>query len=165
MAEGRYKEWLTKEGLMLLQGWKRDGLTDEQIAEKIGIKRPTLYDWKKKYPDISDALKRGKETVNFAVENALLKKALSGNTTAIIFWLKNNWRDKYNDSELSPEEIENLKSKRRVTEAQARIYEKKAELLENVDKEQATQLEKILDKLTEEVLNSGTERPDDTETD
>lgn len=46
------------------QGWARDGLTDEQIAYNIGIRRPTLYDWEKKYPDISDALKKGKEVVD-----------------------------------------------------------------------------------------------------
>ena len=35
MAKGKYEYWLTKEGLMLLEGWARDGLTDEQIAENI----------------------------------------------------------------------------------------------------------------------------------
>lgn len=47
MAKGKYLEWLTKEGLLKIEGWARDGLTDEQIAEKIGIQRQTLYDWKK----------------------------------------------------------------------------------------------------------------------
>lgn len=75
MAKGKYEEWLTDEGLLKLEGWAHDGLTDEQIAEKIGIRRPTLYDWKKKYSDISDALKRGKEVVDRQVENALLKRA------------------------------------------------------------------------------------------
>jgi transposase-like protein len=76
MAKGKYAEWLTKEGLLLIEGWARDGLTDEQISHNMGIKRQTLYDWKKKYPDISDALKRGKEVVDRQVENALLKRAL-----------------------------------------------------------------------------------------
>lgn len=60
MAKGKYREWLEPEGLLKLEGWARDGLTDEQIANNIGIKRQSLYDWKKKYPDISDALKKGK---------------------------------------------------------------------------------------------------------
>lgn len=77
MAKGKYQEWITEEGLIKLEGWARDGLTDEQIAEeKIGVNRTTLYDWKKKYPDISDALKKGKEIVDRQVENALLKRAL-----------------------------------------------------------------------------------------
>lgn len=73
---GKYEYYRTKEGLLLLECWARDGLTDEQIAKNIGIQRPTLYDWKKKYSDISDALKKGKEIVDYEVENALLKRAL-----------------------------------------------------------------------------------------
>jgi transposase-like protein len=76
MAKGKYLEWISDEGILKIEGWARDGLTDEQIAKNMGIKRQTLYDWKKKYPDISDALKRGKEVVDRQVENALLKRAL-----------------------------------------------------------------------------------------
>lgn len=77
MANGKYQYYLTEEGLLKLEGWARDGLTDEQIAEeKIGINRTTLYAWKNKYPDISDALKQGKEVIDRKVENALLKRAL-----------------------------------------------------------------------------------------
>lgn len=104
MAKGLYKKWLEKENLVLIQGWKRNGLTDEQIAQNIGVRRETLYEWKKRFPNIANALKVGKEQANFIVEGELFKKAIHGNTTAMIFWLKNNWRDKYNDSELSPEE-------------------------------------------------------------
>ncbi len=71
----KYEYWLTTEGLILIEAWARDGLTDEQVAKNIGVNRDTLYTWKKKYPDISDALKRGKEVVDIEVENALFKKA------------------------------------------------------------------------------------------
>jgi len=116
----KYTEWLTKEGLTKIEGWARDGLTNEQIAQNIGINVDTLYRWKKKYYEFSEALKRGKEVVDRQVENALLKTALGydyeeetvtnqgavvttkkhakPNTTAQIFWLKNRkpdvWRDK-----------------------------------------------------------------------
>ena len=60
----------------MIEGWARDGLTDEQIAFNIGISRSTLSEWKKKYTDISDTLKRGKEVIDRQVENALLKRAL-----------------------------------------------------------------------------------------
>ncbi|MEY8536759.1 helix-turn-helix domain-containing protein [Blautia pseudococcoides] len=72
----KYEYWLTPEGLLLLEGWARDGLTDEQISNNIGISRSTLAEWKKKYEDISDTLKKGKEVVDIQVENALLKRAL-----------------------------------------------------------------------------------------
>ena len=97
MAKGKYARWLTEEGLLLLEGWARDGLTDEQIAQNAGINPGTLYDWKRKYPQISEALKKGKEVVDFLVENALLKKAISGDVTAQIYWLKNRRPDKWRD--------------------------------------------------------------------
>ena len=80
MARVSHKDWHSKIQLEKLEGWARDGLTDEQIAKNIGIKRPTLYAWKKDSSDIADALKRGKEVVDVEVENALLKKAI-GTTT------------------------------------------------------------------------------------
>lgn len=124
MAKGKYQEWLEPEGLLKLEGWARDGLTDEQIAKNMGVRTSTLYDWKKKYSEISESLKKGKEVVDRAVENALLKRALGysytettkelvetkmivtkevvkevqPDTTAQIFWLKNRrpdiWRDR-----------------------------------------------------------------------
>ena len=75
MAKRKYEYWLSTEGLLKLGAWARDGLTDEQIAENIGISRSTLNEWKKNYPDISDTLKRGKEIVDIEVENALLNNA------------------------------------------------------------------------------------------
>ena len=42
MAKGKYEEWRTPEGLLKIQGWARDGLTDEQIAHNMGICRDTL---------------------------------------------------------------------------------------------------------------------------
>ena len=74
--KGLYKEWLEADNLIRLEGWARDGLTDEQIAHNIGITTTTLYDWKKKYPKFTDAIKRGKEVVDRIVENALLKSAM-----------------------------------------------------------------------------------------
>ena len=69
-----------------------------QIASNMNISRSTLNEWKKKYSDISDTLKKGKEIVDYEVENALLQSALKGNVTAQIFWLKNRkpneWREK-----------------------------------------------------------------------
>ena len=75
MAKGKYEQWLTKEGLLRIQGWARDGLTDEQIAKNMGISRSTLNAWREKYSDISDTLKEGKEVADRIVENALYKSA------------------------------------------------------------------------------------------
>jgi hypothetical protein len=99
VAKGKYEKWLKKENLLLLEGWARDGLTDEQIAKNIGITVSTFYEWKKKYSEISESLKKGKEVVDYQVENALLSSALEGNTTAQIFWLKNRRPDKWRDKQ------------------------------------------------------------------
>lgn len=78
MAKGKYQEWLTPEGLLKIEGWARDGLTDEQIAHNMGITTKTLYEWKNKYSYICEALKKGKEVVDRQVENALFERALGG---------------------------------------------------------------------------------------
>lgn len=83
MAKGKYEYWLTPEGLLKLEAWARDGLIDEQIAENIGINPATLYEWKKRYPKISESLKKGKEVVDIQVENALLKRALGYEYTEV----------------------------------------------------------------------------------
>ncbi|KKF59474.1 hypothetical protein AF58_01835 [Streptococcus uberis C6344] len=116
----KYTYWLTEEGLLLIEGWARDGLTDKQIASNIGINETTLNRWKKDHLPIMQVLKESKEIADRQVENALhknatgfyyeedmvtnqgdvvrVKKYSKPNTTAQIFWLKNrkpaDWRDK-----------------------------------------------------------------------
>lgn len=137
MAKGKYEAWLTEDGLLCLQGWARDGLTDEQIAHNCGVNTATLYDWKKRYPKISEALKTGKGVVDIQVENALLKRALGysytetkveksvkdgmkttmtvkevlPDVTAQIFWLKNRKRDAWRDRTDIRAEVEDAAGK------------------------------------------------------
>ena len=113
---GKYEYWLTEDGLTLLEGWARDGLTDEQIAHNMGCSYSTMRVWKDKYKTISAALKNGKEVVDFEVENALLKKALSGDVTAMIFWLKNRRPDKWRDKPEVPGDSDALKKARALLE-------------------------------------------------
>ena len=94
----KYEQWIDQDGILKIQDWARTGLTETQIAHNMGISYSTLKEWKKKFPAISAILKQTKAVVDAAVENALLKKALAGDVTACIFWLKNRrpevWRDK-----------------------------------------------------------------------
>ena len=121
MAKGKYVDWLTPEGLLKIEGWARDGLTDDQIAKNIGISTSTLNNWKNSYLEILESLKKGKDVVDRQVENALLKRALGyrydeitiengietkrvtkevvPDTTAQIFWLKNRKRESWTDKQ------------------------------------------------------------------
>lgn len=69
-------KWLEEDGLMLIECWSRDGYTIEDIANKMGVNQKTLYDWKSQYSEIGEALRNGREIVDYKVENALLKSAL-----------------------------------------------------------------------------------------
>lgn len=127
MAKGKYHEWLQEDKLNILRSWARKGLTDAEIAKRIGIQRPTLYDWKNKYPNISDALKKGKEIYDNEVEESLhkstlgyfieeektlvqkigdkevikkekIKKWIPPNVTAQIFWLKCRKKEEWQEN-------------------------------------------------------------------
>lgn len=127
IAKGKYQEWLTTEGLTVLEGLARDGLTDELICKKIGIGARTFYEWMERFPQMAQAIKKGKAPVDIQVENALLKRALGydyeetiteveelagghqkkhirkvtkhmpADTTAQIFWLKNRKPERWRD--------------------------------------------------------------------
>lgn len=97
MAKMTVDELLEPEGLALLEGRARDGLTEQEIAKSLGISRSTLYRWKEEHPELAQALRRGKEVVDYQVEGALLQTALGGNTTAQLFWLRNRRPDKWKD--------------------------------------------------------------------
>lgn len=73
-------EWLEEDHLMLLECWARDGYTFEDIANRIGITMGALKKWRDQYPEINNALKAGREIVDYKVENALLKSALGYRT-------------------------------------------------------------------------------------
>lgn len=74
-GNAKYKEWLTEDGLLRIESWASDGLTNEDIAHNMGITRQTLNNWCKKYTSIFDALKKGREPVVRRLENSLIKKA------------------------------------------------------------------------------------------
>lgn len=72
----KYEDWLTPENKIRLTAWARDGLSDEQIAHNMGISPRTLYLWKRKHEDFAFELKHAKDIADYAVENALYKRAM-----------------------------------------------------------------------------------------
>lgn len=73
---GKYEDWLTEDGLLKVQGWARDGLSNEQIAHNMGVSAKTLCEWQNRFGEFRNAIKKGKEVVDREVENAMLKRAL-----------------------------------------------------------------------------------------
>lgn len=113
MAKAKYERWLELDGLILIEGWARSGLTEEQIAHNMGINKKTLWVWKNDYAQIGNALKKGKEVADFEVENALYKSAMGfigpdgkyykPDITAQIFWLKNRRPDRWREKQITIE--------------------------------------------------------------
>lgn len=78
MAKGKYQEWLTDDGLLILKGWARDGLTDEEIAKRIGISSKTLYEWYNRFSEICSTIKKGRRPVLVEVEDSFFETKLKG---------------------------------------------------------------------------------------
>lgn len=76
----------------------QEGKTEDEIAERLGVSKATITNWKQAHPEFLAALKTSKEQADSLVEESLYKKALKGDVTACIFWLKNRqpakWREK-----------------------------------------------------------------------
>lgn len=98
MNNASFDEWEAPDKLQMLEDWASQGLSLGEIAHNMGIARSTLFIWRDKSKDISDAIKIGADASVDLVENALFSAAVSGNITAQIFFLKNkrpnDWKDK-----------------------------------------------------------------------
>jgi len=119
-----YTEWITEEGLALVNMWAEDGLIGKQIARNMGINHTTLYDWMNKFPELAEVIRRGRKVMDEQVENSLLKRAMgyqyeedvlepdedgnlvvvkrvrkteAPNTAAQIFWMKNRRPEEWRD--------------------------------------------------------------------
>jgi len=98
--------------------------TDEQLAKFFDVPTRTIDNWKKRYPEFLQAIKRGKEEADARVSESLYDRAMGyehedvdirvvqnkivktkiikhypPDPTSMIFWLKNRqpqtWRDKH----------------------------------------------------------------------
>lgn len=126
-CKGKYADWITEDGLTMVRGWARDGLSNVQIAERIGISQSTMTDWMNRFSAFSAALKKGRAPIITKVEDAFYSKCdwqeyeetreeviehpdgkktkkivrvrhpVPPDTAALIFALKNLRPDKYRD--------------------------------------------------------------------
>ncbi len=114
------------------------GMTDKMMAEFFEVAESTIYLWKQKQPSFSEALKKGKAIADAEIAQTLYKRAfgyeftevkevesekdgirheevrkhIPGDTTAMIFWLKNRqpklWRDKPEGEEAQEQSIQKV---------------------------------------------------------
>lgn len=102
----------------------RLGAIDLDLADFFEVSEDTIYEWKNKHPEFSEALKRGKPTANERVKESLFNRAVGyshpeekvfchqgeiithqttkhypPDTAACFIWMKNrdpeNWRDRH----------------------------------------------------------------------
>ncbi|WP_323744116.1 helix-turn-helix domain-containing protein [Staphylococcus chromogenes] len=114
-----YEKQEVHKKLAAVEGWKRDGLSDAQIAKNLGVSRSSIKKWKETRPEFYEAISKGKEVSDYELENALHKRAVGfhyteesvthqgevvqvtkyepPNTPALIFALKNRVPHKYRD--------------------------------------------------------------------
>lgn len=124
MPPSKYEEWTTENGLTLIRKWAREGFSEKQIAGKMGVSFQSVYTWKKKCPELVQALKEKQEVHTAHAETALVKsctgyyvweekwragedgemypcekykKWVPPNVTALIFYLKNRGNGRWAD--------------------------------------------------------------------
>lgn len=115
--------------LLAIEYMARNGLTDAQMSEKLGVSEVTFNAWKKTYPEFLNALKIGKADADDQVEASLFRMAtgyehevekpmivstgdyvteveivkyterLAPNPTSMIFWLKNRRPEKWREKQ------------------------------------------------------------------
>lgn len=115
----KFSEGIAKEIYRLA----KEGKTDAQMADLVGVSETTFNNWKKRYPEFMVSLKESKSVADELVETSLFQRACGythketkvfctdgqvtehevnkhypPDPTSMIFWLKNRrpdeWRDK-----------------------------------------------------------------------
>lgn len=71
-----------------IPSWRKQGLTEEQVAQKLGIAYSTLNVYKDNHSALSEALKKGKEELIEELENSLYKKAMGYEYEEVETWIE-----------------------------------------------------------------------------
>ena len=79
-TKGRKPAYDKEQLLETVIRYAADGFNQAQIAQVMGVHPNTFTKWKKRYTEIDDAIKQGRELLIGAVENALVKRALGYRT-------------------------------------------------------------------------------------
>jgi hypothetical protein len=69
--------------LELVEGWARNGLSNEQISLNLGISGNTFKKFIRNHEELEEVLYRGREDANVLVENALFKRCIGYSYTEV----------------------------------------------------------------------------------
>jgi hypothetical protein len=119
-----YKKWGGPTGYTeqdFLDAIKGSGGYVTEIARRLGCSRTTVYNSYERWPDLREAVLDEKEGLKDLAENELFRQIAGGNTTAVIFYLKTQAKDRgyierqqyehsggIDVSKLSDEELDNI---------------------------------------------------------
>ena len=69
--------WLSEEGLILIAGWRRNGVALTEIATKhIGVSKTAFWGWYRESEELRKACAVAKDVADSAVEDALWRRAV-----------------------------------------------------------------------------------------
>lgn len=95
------KPWIpTPETYAQVEGMAGRFLKEEQIATLLGIAPTTFVEKKKEFPELSEAIRRGRAKVAVNISNKIYDVALKGNVTLLIFLAKSVIGLKENDPQV-----------------------------------------------------------------
>lgn len=117
---GRKKIVFTEEDYENITRWAGLGLSEQQIADNLGVSLSSIARNKRNNDKFDTALKKGKSKSIEIITNALFEKAKNKDTTSMIFWLKNRSPNEWNDNVQVNHKID---IKKMLTNAHDRIIE------------------------------------------
>lgn len=117
---GRKKITFTEEDYENITRWAGLGLSEQQIADNLGVSLSSIARNKRNNDRFDTALKKGKSKSIEVITNALFEKAKNKDTTSMIFWLKNRAPNEWNDNVQVNHKID---IKKMLTDAHERIIE------------------------------------------
>lgn len=79
VANNNYSKWKECFGLESIRRLAEDGYSDEEIGLRSGIGVSLLRRWKKQHPEFAAAIELGRSSADYAVVEALYKKAVGYN--------------------------------------------------------------------------------------
>lgn len=105
-SKKKYEDFV-KPRLLEVGAWARNGMTEKEMAKKLGVAYSTFRKYKKEHSALLGTLQENKEIVDIKVENALLKRALGYTTVEITeekeFNEKTNQYDNVKSKEITRE--------------------------------------------------------------